>query len=307
MAAANQQPAPTTVTTHPIPPNYPFATAEDDALAHAAALAHATERATERAQRLLDEPSVPRDALHLRTLAWQRHCQGVSTQDIAGELDVPDRTVRSWLAATRDELASDLAAMRQTHLLLAVDSLRQLLATTWELLEAERDATLPLLESLALPGAERHALTSRPSHAPRYLTAALAIQKELNRLLALSTASLTTPAAPPMPAPPTPTPTAKIENPAEMATPPTTAASPKAAKTATPTPTTRHANPSATRSSPPPHHQPRRQSTSSHPRRGPQRTPILLPRASTFPQTTSAAPHIAPAPPDKRRGLSQTA
>jgi hypothetical protein len=193
----------------------PFPGAEDDAEDDAAALA----RATERANRLLGRRDAPRDVAYLRTLAWDRHCKGVATADIADEFDVPERTVRSWIAAIRDELAGDLAELRQTHLLLAVASLRSLLATTWELLEVERDATLPLLESLAVTaGARQEAARARPSQAPRYILAALAIQKELDRLLALNVTALA--------------PIAPVENPAETATPPIETQPEKAAGTA---------------------------------------------------------------------------
>jgi hypothetical protein len=203
----------------------PAEDAADDAAAHA--------RAAERARRILEQHGAPRDPVYLRTLAWDRHCKGIATQDIADEFDVPARTVRSWIAAIRDDLAADLAELRQTHLLLAVDGLRRLLATAWELLEVERDATLPLLESLAATaGSGRDAARARPSQAPRYINSVLAIQKELDRLLALNVTALTPTAQPQNAAETATLAPAQSQNPAETATPATDAQAETAAETA---------------------------------------------------------------------------
>jgi Putative ATPase subunit of terminase (gpP-like) len=149
-----------------------------------------------------------RRAIYLRDQARTLYCHGEHSPTIAVELEVPERTVRSWLQQTREELAAELPDLRRTHLLLAVDSLRELLATTWELLEAECHADLPLLSDYAnCTPPERLNLRPRHSNAPRYLALAASLQKELNRLLALADPGL--PVSPPA-----------NENPAETAMPP---------------------------------------------------------------------------------------
>ena len=99
---------------------------------------------------------------------------------------MPERTIRSWLQQTREELAEELPDLRRTHLLLAIDSLRQLLATTWELLTAECDAELDARTAAArFTPTERLGLRPRRTNAPRYLALAFALQKELTHLLSL--------------------------------------------------------------------------------------------------------------------------
>jgi Putative ATPase subunit of terminase (gpP-like) len=183
-----------------------------------------------------------------RDRAWTLHCQGLRSPAIAADLSASERTVRSWIQQTREELAAELPDLRQTHLLLAIDSLRQLLANAWEQFEAERDADFDArCEAHNATHTERPALRPRRSNAPRYLALALAlsIQKELNRLLGLSSSVATPP----------------IENAAETAMPaaPSSAHPTIPAKTAMPlAPSVPHDETPTATATPPPHPNPRR-------------------------------------------------
>ena len=44
-----------------------------------------------------EEPSAARSSAYLRDQAWTLYCHGEHSPTIAVELEVPERTVRSWL------------------------------------------------------------------------------------------------------------------------------------------------------------------------------------------------------------------
>ncbi len=113
----------------------------------------------------------------LQDRAWELACQGLRGPAIASTLGVPERTVRAWLQQIRREVAVDLRDQHADELLLAVASIRQVAATAWGAYEREVAAEVT---ALTAPTRERHA-----SHAPRYLSLALAAHVQTARLLGL--------------------------------------------------------------------------------------------------------------------------
>src|SRR5947209_10728105 len=73
-----------------------------------------------------DLPATPAAARRrsLQDRAWDLACQGLRAPAIADAVGVPERTVRSWLAAIRREVAADLREDHAEQLLLAVESIR---------------------------------------------------------------------------------------------------------------------------------------------------------------------------------------
>ena len=141
----------------------------------------------------------------LREQAFALHCQGLRSPAIAAELGVSERTIRSWIASSLDDLKDDLQLNRREQLLLAVERQHQLTAIAWQQFEAEAAARNTLLDvamEALRAAADSHSdsPTESASHpinvrltlpastpAPRYLSLILQANKEANRLLGLHT------------------------------------------------------------------------------------------------------------------------
>lgn len=170
-----------------------------------------------------------------RERAWKLHCRGMRSPAIGEELDVPERTVRHWLARDREAVLAEFAGLRREQTLTAVESLRAALAAAWAAFEDERateeEFAMAIRRSYRVrlhtpEDAESAPEPPRyPTHAARYLSLALTAQRSLVRLLGLSYTLLEDgPSVAHQPATPTPAPT--------LATSPTRTSAPSAVSTA---------------------------------------------------------------------------
>ena len=146
--------------------------------------------------------------LPLREQAFTLHCQGLRSPAISEELDVPERTIRAWIAAALKDLADDHRISRHEQLLLAVERQHALTVAAWQEFECEVAARHALLDAALHPtpaafatpsdsAAAGHDDSAAPvtppavprlpatTPAPRYLSLILQAQKETNRLLGL--------------------------------------------------------------------------------------------------------------------------
>jgi predicted transcriptional regulator len=102
--------------------------------------------------------------------AFALYCQGMRTQAIAEELGVSAATVRRWRADYLRSLAADARAEQASQLVRSIESQRAIASAAWEAYERERTEG----------DASRHS-----GHGARYLSVALAAQREVARLQGL--------------------------------------------------------------------------------------------------------------------------
>jgi transposase len=100
--------------------------------------------------------------------AFTLYCQGMRVAEIAVTLAVSETTIRRWLRARLDTLATEERAERAEQLLRAIESQRSIASAAWRAYERERNEDEP----------DRH-------EGARYLSIALAAQREVARLQGL--------------------------------------------------------------------------------------------------------------------------
>lgn len=100
--------------------------------------------------------------------AFTLYCQGMRVAEIAVTLAVSETTIRRWLRAQLETLAQEERAERAEQLLRAIESQRSIASAAWRAYEQVRNAEEP----------DRH-------EGARYLSIALAAQREVARLQGL--------------------------------------------------------------------------------------------------------------------------
>lgn len=100
--------------------------------------------------------------------AFTLYCQGMRVAEIAVTLAVSETTIRRWLRARLETLAQEDRAERAEQLLRAIESQRSIASAAWRAYEQVRNAEEP----------DRH-------EGARYLSIALAAQREVARLQGL--------------------------------------------------------------------------------------------------------------------------
>ncbi|HEY7341625.1 MAG TPA: helix-turn-helix domain-containing protein [Ktedonobacterales bacterium] len=100
--------------------------------------------------------------------AFTLYCQGMRVAEIAVTLAVSETTIRRWLRARLETLAQEERAERAEQLLRAIESQRSIASAAWRAYEQVRNDAEP----------DRH-------EGARYLSIALAAQREVARLQGL--------------------------------------------------------------------------------------------------------------------------
>jgi transposase len=100
--------------------------------------------------------------------AFTLYCQGMRVSEIALTLAVSETTIRRWLRARLETLAQEERAERAEQLLRAIESQRSIASAAWRAYEQVRNDEEP----------DRH-------EGARYLSIALAAQREVARLQGL--------------------------------------------------------------------------------------------------------------------------
>ena len=100
--------------------------------------------------------------------AFTLYCQGMRIAEIAVTLAVSETTIRRWLRARLETLAQEERAERAEQLLRAIESQRSIASAAWRAYEQVRNAEEP----------DRH-------EGARYLSIALAAQREVARMQGL--------------------------------------------------------------------------------------------------------------------------
>lgn len=100
--------------------------------------------------------------------AFTLYCQGMRVTGIAETLAVSETTIRRWLRARLETLATEERVERAEQLLRAIESQRSIASAAWRAYERERNEEEP----------DRH-------EGARYLSIALAAQREVARLQGL--------------------------------------------------------------------------------------------------------------------------
>ncbi len=100
--------------------------------------------------------------------AFTLYCQGMRVAEIAVTLAVSETTIRRWLRARLETLAQEERAERAEQLLRAIESQRSIASAAWRAYEQVRNDEEP----------DRH-------EGARYLSIALAAQREVARLQGL--------------------------------------------------------------------------------------------------------------------------
>lgn len=200
-------------------------------------------------------PIASRDTDALRLSVWDQFCEGKRPPEIAENEGIPERTVRRWIAAMRDEIYSDLPEVCATQFAAALDNLRTVIYLAWqghndevELDCAYRAAALRDFKhgyTADLKSIQSNPPLQRRSSATRYLTLVLQTQREINRLLGL-------PAVAARAAAPLPADTPASENPAISATNPQPTAAPIPAAPAIPAPPAKNKIPATSATPAPP-------------------------------------------------------
>lgn len=122
-----------------------------------------------------------------RVRAFDMHCNGYHSPAIAEELEVPERTIRSWIAATLDDLAADRRDHQRHALELALQRQEQVLSAAWE--SYERAIGIEVEQFALVARSTREELAANPprftSASARYLQIILTANREISRLQGL--------------------------------------------------------------------------------------------------------------------------
>ncbi len=159
---------------------------------------------------LLDNPDAPQ-----REQAFTLYCHGFRSTTIGNALRVHPRTVRRWLGDMRRLIAAESRTDRAAELLRAIESHRAIVSAAWEAYEHERELEREILSgqldhirrrvrrssgsrSAAAPTAGPRDTPDRddtvleelerprvPHQSARYLSVALAAEREIGRLQGL--------------------------------------------------------------------------------------------------------------------------
>lgn len=117
----------------------------------------------------LNQPAMSDAPTHRREeRAFTLYCQGMHVPAIAETLAVSETTIRRWLRARLETLATEERAERAEQLLRAIESQRSIASAAWQAYERERTGEEP----------DHH-------EGARYLSIALAAQREVARLQGL--------------------------------------------------------------------------------------------------------------------------
>jgi hypothetical protein len=155
------------------------------------------------------DPDLDPRTLTRREEAFTLYCQGYRSPAIASLLGVPQRTVRSWIAATLQATAEESRARRDQQLRLAIESQRAIVKAAWHAFDRAARAERLTLEHLqnavpfnldddlipdplsATPSPRRErgqgvrTLPHLPTLGARYLQIVLHAQREIARLSGL--------------------------------------------------------------------------------------------------------------------------
>jgi hypothetical protein len=130
-----------------------------------------------------------RDELARHERAFTLYCQGWRVTHIAATFGIDTQTIRAWIAASLRALENEQTHDRASLLARALASQRMLTAAAWASYEREREIERQLLADEDERQPSRHT-----SHAPRYLSIALAAEREIARLQGLHTPAVPAPA-----------------------------------------------------------------------------------------------------------------
>jgi hypothetical protein len=132
--------------------------------------------------------------------AFTLYCDGLRSPAIAQHLGVPERTVRSWIAKIRDDLAAADTAHLREEFVRAVEHLHHISAAAWQAFEREQNQAPQPSSARKDPAAAPDAANAsnapdapptapnnaNPRHGPRYLRLALDAQRQISHLLNLN-------------------------------------------------------------------------------------------------------------------------